>query len=97
LTITDILGYPCLMKVLRVRRIGNSNMVSIPKELEAAGYTPGTEVILEEMPDGALRLVRAEAVSALIRDIGRQVIAEDREALEILAANDRSDTPSPTR
>ena len=93
----DILGYPYLMRVLRVRRIGNSNMVSIPKELEASGYTPGTEVLLEEMPDGALRLVRTEAVSALIRDIGRQVIAEDREALEILATHDRNDVRTSTR
>ena len=85
------------MKILRVRRIGNSNMVSIPKELEAEGFTPGTEVLLEQMADGALRLVRTEAVSALIRDVGRQVIAEDREALEILAAHDRSNAPTPPR
>jgi antitoxin component of MazEF toxin-antitoxin module len=81
------------MKIVRVRRVGNSNVVSIPKELEAAGYTPGTDVLLEQLPDGALRLVRTDDVRAMIREVGRQVIAEDREALEILAAHDRSDTP----
>ena len=84
------------MKILRVRRVGNSNMVAIPKELEGAGYTAGTDVLLEEMPDGALRLMRAEDVRALVRAVGRAVIAEDRKALEILAAHDGDDAPAPT-
>jgi hypothetical protein len=28
------------VKVLKVRRIGNSNIVAIPRELEDAGYAP---------------------------------------------------------
>lgn len=84
------------MRIVRVRRIGNSNMVAIPKELESAGYMPGTDVLLERMPDGALRLMRSDAVRAMIREVGRQVIAEDREALEILAVHDRSDAPANT-
>ena len=84
------------MRILRVRRVGNSNMVAIPKELEGAGYTAGTDVLLEQMPDGALRLMRTDDVRALIREVGRQVIHEDREALKILAAHDRSDAPAPT-
>lgn len=84
------------MRILRVRRVGNSNMVAIPKELEGAGYTAGTDVLLEQMPDGALRLMRTDDVRALIREVGRQAIDEDREALETLAAHDRSDAPAPT-
>ena len=37
------------MKVVKVRRVGNSNVVSIPRELEARGYAPGTSVLVEEL------------------------------------------------
>ncbi len=82
------------VKIVRIRRVGNSNVVSIPKELEAAGYTPGANVLLEQLPDGALRLIRTDDVSALIRRVGREVVAEDRDALKILAAHDRSNAPT---
>lgn len=82
------------MKIVRVRRVGNGNVVSIPKELEAAGFTAGTDVLLEQMPDGALRLVRTDNVRDLIRETGRRVIKEDREALDILAAHDRGEIPA---
>ncbi|HWD69679.1 MAG TPA: AbrB/MazE/SpoVT family DNA-binding domain-containing protein [Solirubrobacteraceae bacterium] len=35
-----------------MRRVGNSNVVSLPRELEASGYVPGTSVLVEELPDG---------------------------------------------
>jgi antitoxin component of MazEF toxin-antitoxin module len=79
------------MNIVRVRRVGNSNVVSIPKELEAVGYTPGTDVLVEEVADGSLRLVRTDAVRALIRKAARRTVAEDREALAILEAHDRVD------
>jgi antitoxin component of MazEF toxin-antitoxin module len=37
------------MKRMRIRRIGNSNMVALPSELEEAGYRPGVEVFVQEM------------------------------------------------
>jgi len=37
------------MKVVKVRRVGNSNVVSIPRELESRGYAPGTSVLIEEL------------------------------------------------
>ena len=77
------------MKVLKIRRIGNSNMVAIPRELEKAGYAPGTSVLVERLPDGTLHLLPADRLRQRIREIGRQLIAEDREALEILAEHDR--------
>jgi hypothetical protein len=39
---------------------------------------------------------RTEDVRALIREVGRHVIAEDHEPLEILASRDRSKAPAPT-
>ncbi|MCW3069809.1 MAG: hypothetical protein JWL67_2434, partial [Solirubrobacterales bacterium] len=29
------------MKIVKVRRVGNSNVISIPREFEAHGYAPG--------------------------------------------------------
>jgi antitoxin component of MazEF toxin-antitoxin module len=86
----DILGYPWIVKVLKIRRIGNSNMVAIPRELEDAGYAPGTAVLIERLPDGTLRLLPARSIRERVRETGRQVVAENREALEILAEHDRN-------
>jgi len=37
------------MKIVKVRRVGNSNVVSIPRELESHDYAPGT--LAEHDPD----------------------------------------------
>jgi antitoxin component of MazEF toxin-antitoxin module len=77
------------MKVHRVRRVGDSNMVALPKELEALGYTPGTDVLIEELPDGSLHLLKTDDLRQRIRDAGARVVDEDRNALDILARHDR--------
>lgn len=84
------------MKIVKVRRVGNSNVVSIPREFEARGFTPGSSVLVEELPDGGLRILPAERVRELIRDIGRRVVAERQEALQILADYD-PDAKAPPR
>lgn len=71
-----------------MRRVGNSNVVSIPREYEAKGYAPGSSVLLEEMANGELRLLPTDRVREQIRSIGRRVIDEHREALQILAEHD---------
>lgn len=76
------------MKVVKIRRVGNSNVVSIPRELESRGYAPGTEVLVEELEGGALRIVPTDQVRERIRDVGRRVVAERGEALKILAEHD---------
>lgn len=76
------------MKIVKVRRVGNSNVVSIPRELEARGYAPGSSVLLEELDDGELRIIPTEQVRDRIRTIGRRVVSEHREALKILAEHD---------
>jgi antitoxin component of MazEF toxin-antitoxin module len=76
------------MKVVKVRRVGNSNVVSIPRELEARGYTPGTSVLVEELDNGELRIIPTEQVSERIRSIGHRVVADHAEALRILAEHD---------
>jgi antitoxin component of MazEF toxin-antitoxin module len=76
------------MKVVKVRRVGNSNVISIPREFEANGYAPGSSVLLEELPGGDLRIVSTDKVRARIRDAGERLVAEREEALQILADHD---------
>lgn len=84
------------MRILKVRRVGNSNVVSIPREYEAKGYGPGSSVLLDELPNGELRLLPTDRVREQIRRVGRRVVDEHREALQILAEHD-PETKSPRR
>jgi antitoxin component of MazEF toxin-antitoxin module len=77
------------MKIVRVRGVGNSNVVSLPRALERLGYTVGTDVAIDELPNGELRLVPTEHLNARFREITRQVVEENREALDRLATHDR--------
>lgn len=79
------------MQIVKIRRVGNSNVVTLPHQLEAAGYTAGTSVVIEQTAEGHLLLMPVTSVRERIRAIGRQVVNEDREALALLAAVDRGD------
>jgi antitoxin component of MazEF toxin-antitoxin module len=83
------------MKIVKVRRVGNSNVVSIPREFEASGYTPGSSVLVEELPGGELRILPTDRLRAHIKEIGARVVAEHEEALRILAEHD-PDTALPS-
>ncbi len=85
------------MDVVKIRRVGNSNVISLPKGLERLGYTSGTSVVVDELESGELRVVPATRVRELIRKTGRQVVAENREALEILERHDRQQPAAATR
>ena len=86
--IRDIRVYTGGMKVVKVRRVGNSNVVSIPRELEASGFAPGTSVLVEEIETGELRIIPTNQVRARIRDVGQRLVGEHAEALKILAEHD---------
>lgn len=87
----DIPVYTDAMKVVKVRRVGNSNVVSIPREFEAHGYAAGTSVLVEELDGGELRLMPTDQVRDRIRGIGKRVVDEHAEALQILAEHDPDD------
>lgn len=76
------------MRIVKVRRVGNSNVVSIPREFEASGYTPGSSVLVEELPGGELRILPTEKLREQIKHIGRRVVTDHEEALQILAEHD---------
>jgi antitoxin component of MazEF toxin-antitoxin module len=81
------------MKIVKVRRVGNSNVVSIPREFEARGFSPGTPVLVEALESGELRIMPTDQVRDRIRDIGRRVVSEHGEALNILAEHDPDGEP----
>ena len=77
------------MKLVKIRRVGNSNVVSIPHEHEALGFKAEVPVLVTALPSGELRVLPATRVRQMIRDYGRRVISEDRRALQILEDHDR--------
>jgi antitoxin component of MazEF toxin-antitoxin module len=83
------------MKIVKVRRVGNSNVVSIPREFEASGYTPGSSVLVEELADGELRILPTERVRERVRQIADRVVAERSEAMETLANYNPDDEATP--
>ena len=92
----DIPVYTGRVKIVKIRRVGNSNVVSIPRELEKSGYTSGSSVLVEELANGELRVIPTDRVRERIRDVGRRVVAEHPEALEILANHDPDSDSSHT-
>lgn len=79
------------MQIVKIRRVGNSNVVTLPHHLEAAGFAPGTSVVVDQTPDGNVLLVPETSVRTSIPEIGRKVIREHREALDLLEAHDRGE------
>jgi antitoxin component of MazEF toxin-antitoxin module len=76
------------MRIVKIRRVGNSNVISIPREFEAMGFTKGVPVVVTALPSGELRVLPADRVRHMIREFGRKVIAKDRHSLEILEGHD---------
>ena len=76
--------YTRLMDVVKVRRVGNSNVITVPKDLESKGFSTDSQVVIEELESGQLLITPAALMRQRVRAIGREVIAEDAEALEIL-------------
>jgi hypothetical protein len=76
------------MKLHRVRRVGNSNVLSLPRELEAAGFGVGAQVLIEQLPSGEVRLMPSDRLREIVRSYGRQVVADNRGALQTLADSD---------
>lgn len=47
------------MRIHRIRRIGNSNMLALPKEFERSGFTIGADILIRENADGTATLAPA--------------------------------------
>jgi antitoxin component of MazEF toxin-antitoxin module len=86
------------MEVVTVRRVGNSNVITLPHSLEASGYRPGVRVVVDSLPTGEIVIRPVESVRARLREIGREVIRENQGALDALEAYDQGQsTDQPIR
>jgi antitoxin component of MazEF toxin-antitoxin module len=74
--------------LVKIRRVGNSNVISLPRALEERGFTPGTTVLLDILPTGELQVVPAVTVRRISPERARQLVEENREALDLLAEHD---------
>jgi antitoxin component of MazEF toxin-antitoxin module len=79
------------MKIVTVRRVGNSNVVSIPREFESSGYVAGSSVLVEELADGELRILPVDRVRERVRSVADRIVAEHGDAMDILANYDPDD------
>jgi antitoxin component of MazEF toxin-antitoxin module len=74
------------MKIVKVRRAGNSLAVTIPPDL---GLTEGQEVVIGRAPDGRIFIVPAGQLDALVQAVAGNVARQRRGVLDRLAAHDR--------
>ena len=84
------------MKIVKVRRVGNSNVMSIPREFEASGYTPGSSVLVEDVGGGELRILPTDRVRERVRQFADRIVGEHPDALEILANHDPDEPSQPS-
>lgn len=79
------------MQTVKIRRVGNSNVVTLSRQFEEAGYREGSEVVIDQLPNGALTLMPVSAVRRMIQEVGREQFAANREAFDFLTAYDRGE------
>jgi hypothetical protein len=86
------------MEIRKVWRVGGSNVLTVPRSLEADGLRPGAQVIWDKLPTGEIVVRPVDSVRERIQAIGREVIAQNKDALDLLEAYDRGELPEqPTR
>jgi antitoxin component of MazEF toxin-antitoxin module len=73
---------------VKVRRVGNSNVVTLPRELERYGFTDGTAVAFVPMPDGGVLMVPEGLHESYMQELGAQIVQRRRRALDKLAKHD---------
>ena len=79
---------------MKVRRLGDSNIVVIPREFEKLGYAPGERVLVEALPTGEVIIRPADHLRVAMDQLAKRVVAENREALDILATHDPDQPPT---
>lgn len=76
------------MEILKIRRVGNSNVVTIPKGVAGDEFVEGAQVVIDRNDRGELTITPAARVREKIFDMGTRIAAERAEALKILATHD---------
>jgi len=73
---------------VKVRRVGNSNVVTIPRGLERYGFTEGQDVSFVPLETGEVLLVAAAQMETYMQQLGGQILARRGRAMATLAAHD---------
>jgi antitoxin component of MazEF toxin-antitoxin module len=76
------------MALVEVRRVGNSNVITLPAGLGSHGFEPGSAVLVEAEDDGTLRVIPVPDVDTHVREVALTAIQRRRRTLEILEAHD---------
>lgn len=76
------------MKMLKVRRVGNSNMVALPKEWQGSGFGAGDFVLVERDSTGEIHMLRAGDIKGRIDTLADEMVDKHAKALKILADHD---------
>ncbi len=79
------------MNTVKIRRVGNSNVVSLPRDLERYGFSEGAAVTVVPLRSGQVLLIPAEKLEEFIDELGQRVIGQNRDAFDKLAAYDRGE------
>jgi antitoxin component of MazEF toxin-antitoxin module len=79
------------MQVVKIRKVGNSRVISLPREFESPGFEEGASVVIEALESGGLLVLPQKAVSDPMRALGERLVARHRQALDLLEAYDRGE------
>jgi antitoxin component of MazEF toxin-antitoxin module len=78
---------------VKVRKVGNSHVITVPRELERYGLVDAAMVAFVPLRSGEILIVPAERMEEYIEQIGRRIVGRRARALDKLAARDRGDAP----
>ncbi len=73
------------MDIVKIRKVGNSNVITLPRGLQTLGFIEGTQIVVEATPEGEVRLIPVANLRETVRASGRRMAHQHREALNILA------------
>jgi antitoxin component of MazEF toxin-antitoxin module len=85
-----------MVNTVKIRRVGNSNVVSLPRALEQHGFVAGAAVAVVPLRSGQILLVPSDQIDEYIDSVGQQILDRNREALDKLAAYDQGDATAAT-
>lgn len=77
------------MAMVKIRRVGNSNVITLPASLGGMGFKAGNAVLIEAEDDGTLRVIPVLDVDAHVREVARAAIQRRRHTLDLLRAHDQ--------
>ena len=86
------------MRILKVRKVGNSNVISIPREFAESGFDAGADIGMA-YSNGVLVLtpLPRDERKKLVLEATRRAVSQHKRDMEILEEYDRLPEPSRVR